>query len=73
MIDIKETIRESYKKIKDGLLSANPEPSSLNSFIADMNNRYLQFVGEKVQRPGVEDNEANKTPVELIGMEVFHV
>lgn len=41
---------------------ANPEPSSLNSFLQDMKN----LVNEKVQRPGVEDTNTNKTPVEGI-------
>ncbi len=44
-------------------LQVNPEPSSLNKLIFDIESRCQEFVSEKVQRLGVEDNLTNNTPV----------
>lgn len=38
----------------------NTEPSSLNSFIQKMNNRFFEFVGEKVQRLKSEEEDTDK-------------
>lgn len=45
------------------LLDANPEPSSPKSAMSVMYINMRNVVGEKVQRPGVEDPETNNTPV----------
>lgn len=43
--------------------SANPEPSSLNSLISQMHERFERYVNEKVQRLDVADKDSNNTSV----------
>jgi len=47
-------------------VSANPEPSSLNTLISQMHARFEKYVSEKVQRSEVEDEGSNNTSVGLL-------
>ena len=48
----------------------NPELSSVNELIQLTHKRFVEYVAEKVQRPAVEDIQANNTAV---GREVYNV